>query len=460
MTAETLIIIKSALSHNLVNCFGMQFAIYFSIFFSLTALAGEGPARTTATELYNKYRATNPNSCESIYYGLFSDGKADKATFDGDGINTRVGNPSDSKNNDGGKQKVVGETLSGVKDFYKTFLRSYYGDKLFDTRVIEEWIARLDKTQVAYFGYPDDDEAATSVSRLYPNSAVFMDLGNQHGLGHRSESVSGCTPKSFPIVETELYANTIQGEPIESYRFSEYGPPTIMYGVSRLKTISSRAAAAFTMGHELAHLMDWGNKDLVSCLEKDTSIAARRTIADPFALQFIDMSELIKPIPLTEDLKKILEELDKKEAEENAKKKGGGGDTYNSGRGTSQVNSIAKLLDEGKIEEAQAALNDLEKTGVLPDQMTEHVADAFGTLAVTDFIKKNYPPEKRRAAALAVLFSRPPQLYVGQAADIANKIGSKQTNERRVFRILLANEEFRNFIGCEFATKPDPQSCF
>ena len=85
-------------------------------------------------------------------------------------------------------------------------------------------------------------------------------------------------------------------------------------------------------------------------------------------------------------------------------------------------------------------------------QVTESLADVLGTEVVVRFIEQTYStPELRRQAAMGVLASLRPHYYDAEAAEIMNRAGSKQTNERRALRIVLANPKFRSLIVCSFS---------
>ncbi len=218
----------------------------------------------------------------------------------------------------------------------------------------------------------------------------------------------------------------------------------ILYGAARSKT-SNPAADAFVLGHELGHLPDWIPPQIASCLASPQSIKASESFRGKLERAYFQVDLEQEYRRQTEGAQKNRPALDAGVAEMD----------FASGRGTENILSVETLLEEGNLSQAKRIL---DKNSV-PDQIPEAAADYIGAIAVARFIQTSYPtPEKKRAAGLAVLASMPPMLYSPQAAEIMNRAGSKQTNERRVLRILLANSEFRKLIGCSFADEA-PKEC-
>ncbi len=97
--------------------------------------------------------------------------------------------------------------------------------------------------------------------------------------------------------------------------------------------------------------------------------------------------------------------------------------------------------------------------GAMTEQITEAVADYMGVLVANQFIREKYSdPQLRREAALSVLKAFPPELYSEDADKIMSRVNSKKPFEYRALRILLANPDFRELIGCQFEG-PTPIFC-
>lgn len=91
------------------------------------------------------------------------------------------------------------------------------------------------------------------------------------------------------------------------------------------------------------------------------------------------------------------------------------------------------------------------------DQRVETVADFYATEMTVEEIEA-LPADKRKAAAEDVLRALPPTMYPDDARAALDYVGSKKTNEGRVFGILLANPKFRDILGCKFS-KTTPKYC-
>jgi hypothetical protein len=135
-------------------------------------------------------------------------------------------------------------------------------------------------------------------------------------------------------------------------------------------------------------------------------------------------------------------------------------DSFRSGFGTENVATVESLIEQGKMDKAEELVKQLTAKKALPEQITEAVADYNGAALVVKFIKSQYKdPEAQKNAALAVLFSFPPMPHTIEAEKLLNTVGSKKLNQERALKIILANREFREIIGCEFHKKPAPIEC-
>ncbi len=176
---------------------------------------------------------------------------------------------------------------------------------------------------------------------------------------------------------------------------------------------TSDAAHVFTLGHEFSHILDTVPDRVASCLSSPESIGATPRIADDTSATTADEAF-----------------------------------NFNSGSGTELISQVDALVNKGQFDEARVLL---ERNNPI-QQVTESLADVLGTEVVVRFIEQTYStPELRRQAAMGVLASLRPHYYDAEAAEIMNRAGSKQTNERRALRIVLANPKFRSLIGCSFS---------
>jgi hypothetical protein len=202
---------------------------------------------------------------------------------------------------------------------------------------------------------------------------------------------------------------------------------TLYWTSSRLHAVQSRAANVFFLGHELSHIGNWSPALTRRCLSSPFSIGARLGI-------FFSWPDILRP----------------------KKEESHGG--FAQGEGTARISELMRLLETNDL--SAARLNELLTTlrfseMNLPSQMSEAIADFWATEVVADFIATNYPtPFSQKKAAQAVLFQLPPHLFIGSAAKLMNTLGSKQTNERRVTRIILAHPKMQRFLDC----KPEKES--
>jgi hypothetical protein len=311
-------------------------------------------------KLYRDYNSRNAQSCESQYYGLFTNGFQRKDSYWGDGINR---DESFHFHDFAWDQK----TENSLRDEAEQELRTAIVPLLTQSLQDDPYFSRL-KGLVNSLKHQMEN---TSVIIRDEGNAADMDKGETH---------------------------------------NELG-----IGLNKLLRLPSPSVKAFYMGHELGHLND--NEvphELEACLSNSKSIGAR----------------IAKPV------EQAFEERE---------------DSFAGGRGTQYINPMDLLVRSGDYEDASQELRRLAWGGLLPTQIDEAKSDYMGTLAAVAYIKTHYKTrEERKRAALAVLFSFPPHLYEPEGQVIMDQIGSKKTNETRVFRGILANEEFRGLIGCSF----------
>jgi hypothetical protein len=392
-------------------------------------------------EAYRNASTTDPKSCESVYYGLFTDGTNEKKTFEGDGTNTMM-TPSPSLqgiNLSQEKQRVL-ETEKKVQEIYVQNIFTSPMMKAFEP-VTQEWNKRIEKTHLIFYGLPDDNERVRNITKEEeddPNGA-FMDLFNSSRIiPSEKDSQKSENPDSYEFKMVE--PKNVVGENVDGNRIEKYeegaGPPVLTWSVGLLANAQSQAAAAFRIGHELSHTMDWAPDNLIECLGRESSIGARRS-----SHKKLQVPATIPP-PKAETRKwwqRLFSHMN-----------------FGSGKGTELIAPVGALIEQGSIDRAK----ELIAHSTLPPQMAEAVADYYGTRIVTKFIQKNYSGKNaKRNAALALLFSLPPQLFDKESAEIMNTAGSKKTNEERVFKLILANKEFRELIGCNLQQNPQPIEC-
>lgn len=191
----------------------------------------------------------------------------------------------------------------------------------------------------------------------------------------------------------------------------------------------SDAVKAFILSHELSHILDWGKEEVTSCLSSSKSLGA---------IYFHHYSEydikLLDKIMIGADLKDFIKR----------------NSDFEHGAGTQDVAKVEDLLESGNLDDA------ITYTG-RQNQIPEALADYYATMAVTTYVKDNYYFNQKEAA-LDVLRYFKPHLYKPEVAEVMNKVGSKKTNEERALKIVLANKDFRELIGCNFE-KATPLDC-
>ncbi len=380
-------------------------------------------------ELYTYYHAQAPQSCEAIYYGLFTDGVNKKDYFE----------------TPWGKDWV----RESWPDSYDHFARENSGNNL------EKKIQERKESYSSLFGEAQEffKNVVLNQESFQGNNDVVQEWSQRHA---RAElQILGSDIKSldaymdvYNTVDRVALASNLESEDLFYNKIFVYtesmGPPILGWPHNLFFGLSSPAAIMFRMGHELSHLIDWAPEPLIDILKHKRSYGARKAKLDRFGhFHFEDMVEEVDKVILREADRNGIEDLPK-----------GGIDN---GRGTELYDYFKKILEDLEFKKALHHFLKLEKSNHLPEQMTEAVADAFATLLVSDFIEKKYKTaSERREAALSVLFSWSPHLFSQEAQKIMNGVSSKKQNEERVFRIILAHKKFRDFLGCEFYNENVP----
>ena len=389
--------------------------------FALSSFASETPvARENLSDIYKRHAAINPKSCESVYYGLFADDKSLKTQFNADGHNFT--------NEQWDDLKLPVPLLEKRKDQLHR-----------DFNAMKKHVSYISNTNL-FLSSKKHSTMAQELGRRV--GGVTLDLSSDVAIGGS-------------ITPIEIEPHHDHEEPLaewaghKTYRAKDNELSTQMqFSQRQLVAIESRAANAFILGHELAHsLHNWVPQPIEACLARRNSIGAHHEIP-------CNQPSKSEPVIEYEQLQRMIEEIDKNHRYSDA----------NYGAGTFSYRKNRTTVDNATSEEELAkALKDLQKTvadGCHPEQFTEAYADYVGIAAATEFILKNYSTaDQRRNAALAVIFAMPPSGYRSNVSTLLNKIGSKQTNERRVLRILLSHQKFRRLIGCEFERGYEPPDC-
>lgn len=382
---------------------------------------------------YLRY-ASKPLSCEAIYYGLFTDGVVVKYHFEHEGDNYNLGWTPTADSHDVPKERLkinqLTEKINALRE-KATDLQFQLGDGRLTSRQFTQLFDELKKEHD-----PLDEELTRYKSSLVDSETFKREfeelkqiLLSVLGSSRAFENHSDIRDESLVrIRRSDLF---ISDDSINTGRF-EMGAfrqgDLITFPWDRLMSFKSPTANGFYASHELGHGVSNKVESLVACLSKPDA-------ADAGSHKFPKLSNPH-------------------------------GSNFESGAGTQAVKRIESLLVEaarnGEMDRADLEAAVLSKSGIeyLPSQMDEALADYWGVRVVTEYIKKHaQTSEQKRNAALAVLFAWPPHLYLPEAAKIMNKVGSKQTNEERVFRIILAYPEFRQLLGCGYEFRKTPLSC-
>ncbi len=361
---------------------------------------------------YKNHARKNPNSCESTYWGLFTDGTNRKTILQGDGVNY-----DESYNNT--DPQINSRT--GTNDVYQK-LQTENLNLLANVRKIVEELLPQDPN--FYSLRAINEERKSRMENLYfeltaeGGDGAFVGLidQDQEALG---KDIIGTTSDGLPIFKRN-YKTEFLGDP----------PPYMGFGTNYAARMQSKAARAFLMGHELGHVVDAVPKELAQCLARPQALGIN--------INYTKFSDSTRSTQAPASNK------------------------FYYGRGTELVKEFDDLLREGRRDDALLLFKELRKKGKLKSQAAEAVSDYVGIISAVDFIKKNYAtPEARRNAALAVMFAHPPHLWGSDADEaIMDKVGSKMTNQKRVLRGMLANSEFRSLVGCQFENPFDePMDC-
>jgi hypothetical protein len=381
------------------------------------------PIRVSNEEKLKSFK--NPNSCESIYYKL-------------------------------GEQNKVTTTLNDLQTQFKN-VRLLYNENIDRQMKEPEWFQALKKMKTEI-------------------NAVQLDI------------------YSRPLKKGEQGA-------IMRYKYEDQ--PNTMQINRRTFENRPEAVNVFWMGHEFTHASNWVPPQVAECLRSSSSYGARQNSISIVNNKDKDLEDFWNHLHSFSE-KKSTSGRDKLRMDDKNSDGVGGG--YLEGDGTDAVTKF-ELLAQLDVKTGQLLIDILEgkkkftalsKPEVehlsdvatyismahpnigdqfmttdnrwmngsfkwikgLPSQMDEAFADYQGVSLAVDYInKKMKTPGEKREAALAILRSFPPELYTDEVHSLMSRVGAKKPNEDRVLRILLANPDFRSFLGCEFETKPEPKLC-
>jgi hypothetical protein len=382
--------------------------------------------------MFHTYQSHNPHSCESVYYGLFTDGKNAVKTFPFEGENLADDSAFTQKTFNSNLEVVDGfwtirtdEKSKFLKDF-NALKRIFPSTYLAEREISENPLLMAEITKRARTAHL---VIAAESPGAFGNAVTDC----------RDEHLS-CNKRQMLAVNTQN--NGIYNSPMESRE-------DVTFGVRQLLKIKSEPARIWLAAHELVHGSDVFSPVLSLCLEKTMDLKKTLKSKLPFIVDYLRKSS---------------------------------GSGYYYGRGTEYTNIMRSLIVEDftreiiirnikpnestyKSVESQVRVTsshqqvDTRNADTHPfiEQYSEAMADTRATIATVHAIYAKYPgdPEARRQAALSILFSLKPSMYTGNQAKLMDIVGSKKLNETRVLKGILANLEFRKLLGCEFE---NPQS--
>lgn len=437
--------------------------IYFLFTLVIQVSVEAGEIHQTIDQAYQLHNKKNPNSCESVYYGLFVHNPEyfepnskeiifnrnlwqeldihPKANLSVYGViqlvdiekirlprkdalkmsevrakvfdrNAGVKLTKQSLEN---KNKAL---LNEVKKIYNDEIISLnpilatlkgFWDKGQEKAIRSEWAQRVQKTEMVF-----DPEGGGA---FYKKSKIHSDLEARHCMN--------CGKNKNEALD-------LNGEPIQQDLNKEYDT-SIIWQSDRTLGVQTDSANVFVLSHELSHSIEWARDSVKQCLSSAESYGARLDSKQTAEKKIKSTLERFKEIFHME---------------------------FNSGYGTELVEDYKYKLLNQKASDVYKEVSEFEKSGNAPPQIAEAVADLYATEVTTKYIKKNYKTDHdKKMAALGVLYSFPPNLFTPEAEAVMNKAGSKKTNEQRVFKILLAHPEFRKILGCEFESAKVPPYC-
>ncbi|MBI3535528.1 MAG: hypothetical protein HY072_08620, partial [Deltaproteobacteria bacterium] len=319
-------------------------------FFVCAAGYSDETIRGNIEKQFNLFKS-NPNSCEAVYYGIFTDGKIRKDYYEHEGKNLlwyeKWNNKQEAQENN--------TSLDKVRDvFYQ--IQGFFGSGISDflqlkSQLRSEWQKRLYRTQVRLNG--DSNE-----------KSCFMYFDENSNTNSIDDPANPCEK-----YKAEQIGENYAGKPIIT--LAPRQTPMLLWSGIRLRAIPSRSA---------------------NCLKLPTSIKA----IDPPEAKFKhtkmsteELEDMFRKLQMPSSFDEILKRYEKD-------------NEFSSGEGTENIQHFVDLLKKGNIKEAQEELSNMHSS--LHQQVTESFADLVGTKIVTAFIKKVYQtPEDRKKAALAVL---------------------------------------------------------
>ncbi len=404
------------------------------------------PIQVPLKEMQEKYP---PNSCEGLYYGLFTQ-KDIRAPTDREFGIARA----DTLPRVDSRMRFRTSSSLMINYISKSPLYQKYPDSK------AEWIKRI---QATHF-YPALDKPGP-----------FM-----------AEPSFKSKDKSPPVAGTVDF----RGNPIFSYSPDLFMQPEIHGG--RIVGAQAESTDLFLLFHEHTHSMPWAPEALQQCLSNAKSLGARRSpsmtsdsartylnsilnnpgfgattgrgtimylptyeamLANPEVTEIVIQlgTGKIRVEDLTADQRAMLQTQLKTiiSGPSSASALWDKNGNLRSGRDLQMV--VPGVLNSQKLR--------FQLLGQYPEQISEAVADYNATQAVTNYLNgKPMSAVERKKAALDVLRALPPFLYTPKAEGLLNQVGSKMSNEQRAFKIILANPEFRQLLGCKFAGET-PEYC-
>lgn len=370
---------------------------------------------------------SNPRSCEATYYDLF---KNNAPLERGDLLNKDI---------QSALKTMLTASPAQVRAAYTNVLQNNDNFK-YANEIRTEWLKRIESTTISI-----RESFFPSWHREAPVSPEAM-----------------LVPGKAKTDQSKKIAVDLVGKSIFPKTYRKGEEPVMSIETGWFQGLD-QATPIFWEAHEFSHLMQWTSPAIARCLQRSLDT---RMIDIPFSNSTLSV--------------KIREIRD-------------GG--FTEGLGTHLVPIFNAMVANGDTQEAELLISLLKKEKLLlsndpqwealkkaierssrksrrniatiisllklglPEQITESAADNIATLVAVDYIKTNYKdPEQRRKAALDILRTFRPHLYSKESAHIMNQVGAKKDNETRALKIILANPEFRELVGCQFEG-PTPRNC-
>lgn len=476
-------------------------SVFFALFVISTALA-DSSGLDSLENLYNSARKSNPKSCRTSYYGLFTNGREPLARYEGDGVNyleadwrkafeerLKASPRTDERFLDevlekqkwftDGKQKMT-DALNGLLPIYRTIFK-----KLFPSYASRFGLIRIsnikDLGKMVDGGGAFFDQMNLNI-QWGPWRAIGIASRAAHAFWQGHELTHGTEPNYSNLNECLIRTHALRdgGEVTKNQqtRAGEF-KEAFDYFHEQINQFGSSPSLvpAYESGGVEAYVEKWAKTYMGLLPKRIEEFRKEKDYPEEFLPRPLnpDRIEAIKRNlgkALEEKLKyfeKNFEERVRTDVVEAAKLEARclptegeisllhfeKGMDFGSGRGTEWVATFGACVTSGHIDEARKLLAILQKyPGLLPDQLDEARADWVSAHSLVEFIKETYPREQWKNAALAVWFSLPPHRFSPRdgGANIMNTVGSKKTNEERALHQLGANRDFTDLVECE----PEP----